>query len=101
MQAVLDPKTREFYRRAMAIAEDSGVPFLVGGAYAFERYTKIERHTKDFDIFIQQVDVDRFIAAFVAAGFRAELTFPHWLGKVHDGDAFVDFIYRSGNGVAV
>src|SRR4051794_1366170 len=101
MQAVLDPKTREFYRRAIAIAEASGVPFLVGGAYALERSTKIERHTKDFDLFIREADIERFMAAFTAAGYRAERTFPHWLGKIYHEDAFIDFIHRSGNGVAV
>ena len=29
------------------------MPFLVGGAYAFARYTGIERHTKDFDVFVR------------------------------------------------
>ena len=33
------------------------MPFLVGGAYAFERYTGIARHTKDFDLFIHPRDV--------------------------------------------
>ena len=49
---VLDPVARAFYRDVMARLEAAGVPFLVGGAYAFERYTGIGRHTKDFDLFI-------------------------------------------------
>jgi hypothetical protein len=44
----LDPAARAFYRRAMAVLRDAGIPFLVGRAYAFARYTGIERHTKDF-----------------------------------------------------
>src|SRR5258705_333222 len=31
---------------------------------------------------------------------RAELTHPHWLGKVYADDAYVDVIFRSGNAVA-
>ena len=43
------------------------MPFLVGGAYAFERYTGIGRHTKDFDLFIHPRDVDRALETLRAA----------------------------------
>ena len=51
-QAILGEESIAFYRRALAILNDAGIPHLVGGAYAFARYTGIERHTKDFDVFI-------------------------------------------------
>jgi hypothetical protein len=96
----LDPATREFYRKAMRLFADADVPFLVGGAYAFERYTGIARHTKDFDVFVHPRDFDRALALLGGNGCRAEVSFPHWLGKAHcDGD-FVDLIFSSGNGVA-
>ncbi len=96
----LEPRTRAFYQRAMGLLGDAGVPFLVGGAYASERYTGIERHTKDFDVFVRPRDRDRALAALAAAGYRTEVTFPHWLGKAFGDEAFVDVIYRSQNGVA-
>ncbi len=101
MPGQLDPKTREFYRAAMTAVGDAGIPFLVGGAYALGRYTGIERHTKDIDIFVRPDDAPRVLDLFAATGHRAELTHPHWLGKVYarDGDAFLDVIYRSGNGL--
>src|SRR6185369_14567685 len=34
------------------------------------------------------------------AGYEAELTFPHWLGKAFHGEDFVDLIFSAGNGVA-
>jgi len=43
-----------FYRRSMKLLHDARVPFLVGGAYAFARYTGIVRDTKDFDIFLHR-----------------------------------------------
>src|SRR3954451_1057714 len=58
-QAALDPTTREFYCQAIRTLREAEVPFLVGGAYAFERYTGIARHTKDFDIFVRPKDLDR------------------------------------------
>jgi hypothetical protein len=99
-QAVLSEHSIRFYRHALAILRDAGVPHLVGGAYAFARYTGIERHTKDFDVFIRRDDFDRAAWAFRKAGYKAELTFPHWLGKAFKGDDFVDLIYSAGNGVA-
>jgi hypothetical protein len=97
----LAPPTREFYVRTLAALNRSGVPFLVGGAYAFAAYTGIERHTKDMDVFTRPADRDRILAALEAAGYRTERTFPHWLAKAYgDGDGFVDVIHSSGNGVA-
>jgi hypothetical protein len=97
----LDPETRDFYCRAVRLLDQAKIPFLVGGAYALARYTGIIRHTKDFDIFIRPDDCPRVLALFEAAGYRTELTFPHWLGKVHHNGNFIDVIFSSGNGVAV
>src|SRR6185295_2012910 len=96
----LPPETIEFYREAMQALENAGVPFLVGGAYAFARYTGIERYTKDFDIFVLPADFERALDAFAGQGWQAERSFPHWLGKTFRGDDFVDVIFSSGNGVA-
>ena len=81
--------------------EEGGLPFLVGGAYAFARYTGIERHTKDFDVFIRREDFAKAEKVFGKAGYQTELTFPHWLGKAFKGDDWVDLIFSAGNGVAV
>lgn len=96
----LDHKTREFYRAAIRIMQEGGLPFLVGGAYAFARYTGIERHTKDFDVFIRREDWPLAERIFARAGYKTELTFPHWIGKAFQGEDFIDLIYSAGNGVA-
>jgi hypothetical protein len=96
----LAPETIEFYRAAMDALDEAGVPFLVGGAYAYARYTGIVRHTKDFDVFVQPGDFDRALEAFARKGWQTEKTFSHWLGKGYQGEDFVDVIFSSGNGVA-
>lgn len=101
MHVDLDPHTRDFYQRSLRRIKGSGIPFLVGGAYALARYTGIERHTKDLDLFVRPEDVGRVLDLFAGAGHSTDLTYPHWLGKVYEGDAFLDVIFRSGNGVAV
>jgi hypothetical protein len=100
-ETCLDPAARAFYRRVMHELEANGVPFLVGGAYAFERYTGIARHTKDFDLFVHPRDVDRALAVLSADGCETDMPFPHWLAKAQCGEDVVDLIFSSGNGVAL
>ncbi len=97
----LAPGGRAFYRAAMATLTAAGVRFLVGGAYAFERYTGIARHTKDFDIFVHPSDCAEVHRVLGREGYRAEVMFAHWLGKAYQGEHFVDIIFSSGNGVAL
>ena len=97
----LDPVSRAFYRRVMHQIEEQAIPFLVGGAYAFERYTGIGRHTKDFDLFVHPRDVERALEMLAADGCQTGVPFPHWLAKAHCGDDVVDLIFSSGNGVAL
>src|ERR1051326_4447045 len=98
--AHLDPATFIFYERSLHALPDAGVPFLLGGAYAFEPYTGIARHTKDFDIFVRPADIAITFAALAANGCETELRFPHWLPTARCGDDLVDIIFSSGNGVA-
>ena len=91
--------TNNFYRRTLHVLSDAAVPFLVGGSHAFLEYTGIVRNTKDFDLFLRRCDMDRAMEALGAAGYRTELTFPHWLGKAWQHDDFVDLVFNSGNGV--
>jgi hypothetical protein len=88
-----------FYRQVLSRLRASTIPFLVGGAYALERYTGIQRHTKDLDVVVLRADAERTLGVLEAAGYRTELTFPHWLGKARQGDYFIDVIFGSGNGI--
>ncbi len=94
-----EPAAQAFYRRGLVTLSEHHIPFLVGGAHAFERYTEIVRRSKDFDIFVFPRDCDRVLQALSTAGYRTDLTFPHWLGKAFCGEHFIDVIFNSGNGV--
>ena len=93
------PAAQAFYRRVMDTLRANGVEFLVGGAYAFTPYTGIDRSTKDFDLFVHADEIRSVLRILEGAGFRTELTFPHWLAKVFYKKDFVDLIFNSGNGV--
>jgi hypothetical protein len=100
LQSEVDPLAREFYCHTLGVLEDSKLPTLIGGAYAFACYTGIERHTKDIDVFVREEHFRPTLKALKQAGFRTETTFPHWLGKAYHGEFFVDLIFSSGNGLA-
>ena len=88
-----------FYREVVALLERADVPFLFGGAYAFERYTDIVRHTKDLDIFIRPSDLRATLKTLAAGRLRTEVTDRHWLAKAWYDEDFIDIIFSSGNGL--
>jgi hypothetical protein len=96
---MLDPVSRDFYQSAIRYLQAAKIPFLVGGAYSFARHTGLERHTKDFDVFVRPRDAQRVLDTLRAAGYEVELTFPHWLGKGFSGENCIDVIFSSGNGL--
>ena len=98
-QVELDPQTRAFYCQLMDVLSKSQIPFLVGGGYAFERYTEIARHTKDLDLFVRPNDCLPALELLSKNGYDTELALSHWLGKVCCGDDFVDLIFNSANGM--
>lgn len=91
---------KDFYLPAVLALNDARLPFMVGGAYAFEHFTGIERDLKDFDIFVKQADCQRVLDRLAAIGYQTEFTFPHWLGKAICGQHYIDVIFNSGNGTA-
>jgi len=93
------PETAAFFRRALRTLIDAQVPFLVGGAFAHACFTGIRRPTKDLDLFIHRRDYERVAALMEAQGWRAEISYPHWLAKIRAGEDFIDLIFNSGNGL--
>ena len=93
-------RAREVYKGALEALALAGVPFLLGGAYAFRHYTGIERDTKDLDLFVAPRDTPRLLGVLADFGLDTELTFHHWLGKAVSRDGVViDVIFGSGNGI--
>lgn len=95
-----DVPAKAFFVEAMTQLTQSTIPFLVGGAYGMAKYLGVERITKDLDVFVRPTDAGRALDFFRDRGYRVDFAFPHWLGKVYCGDAFMDVIFSSGNGIA-
>src|SRR5881397_125571 len=89
----------DFHRRSVAALQAANVPFLIGGAYVVEAFAGVSRRTKDFDLYIRPRHVCAAMDALARAGYKAEMTFPHWLAKAGRGRDCVDLIFRAGNGL--
>src|SRR5438046_7581934 len=92
-------RPNDFLRRCMAALQDGNVQFLLGGAYVVEVYSGVSRRSKDFDLYVRPRDVDAAMDALARAGYKTEMTFPHWLAKAGRGRDHVDLIFRAGNGL--
>ena len=57
------------------------VPFLIGGAYTVEVCEGVSRSMKDLDLYVRPNHVNAALRALARAGYKTELTFPHWLAK--------------------
>ena len=88
--SMVETPSRAFYREAMEVLSRAGVPFLVGGAFAFVHQAGIDRSTKDLDIFVRPGDVHRLLDACAAAGYEADLIYSHWLAKIRSPTGFID-----------
>jgi hypothetical protein len=85
--------------RALRLLKGAGIPFVVGGAYAYAHYTGIHRDTKDLDLFLTQAAADRAIEVFEKAGWRTERNIHGWLHKAFWGESMMDLLYGSSNGI--
>jgi hypothetical protein len=94
-------KEREVYKVALRVLNESGIPYVVAGAYAIYEHTGIYRETKDLDVFIEPERLLDAARVLRDAGFTTRLEQPHWLAKVFLGEPFIDLIFGMGNGLAL
>jgi hypothetical protein len=88
-----------FYKEGLDILNESGVPFLLGGAFAMFHYTGIYRDTKDLDIFCKPSDYPKILKFFADKGYRTDLYDVRWLAKIYKGDYFIDIIFDTVNNI--
>lgn len=89
----------DFYAASLQILAESRIPCLVGGTFAVNCYTEINRATKDLDIFCKAGDFPRILLHFKDQGFDTEIEDERWIAKVRRGACFFDVIF--GSAIAV
>jgi Nucleotidyl transferase of unknown function (DUF2204) len=95
---VFAPEQEELFREVLRLLNQSGVPFVVSGAFALREHTGICRDTKDLDVFLPAERVGEAMRFLQQHGFECEVTDPVWLAKAHRGDFFVDLITGMSTG---
>lgn len=87
MDDLFDSRDRDLYVEALDALCDSGVQFMVGGAFAVYHYTGWWRNTHDIDVYVTHENMPRAAAALASVGFVD-------LGEQAPGDH--QWIYHSG-----
>ena len=88
-----------FYKEALDILNESGVRYMLGGAFAMFHYTEIYRDTKDLDIFCKPSDYPKILKNFADKGYKTDLYDVRWLAKVYKGEYFIDIIFDTVNNI--
>lgn len=89
----------EFYTQALGLLKESNTPFLLGGAFAFFKYTGIYRDTKDLDVFCKSSEYTKLLRFFADKGFKTEIRDARWLAKIFHGEYFIDLIFDTVNSI--
>jgi len=92
------PEQEQLFREVLTLLNESGVPYVISGAFALREHTGICRDTKDLDVFIPPENVGEAMAFLQGHGFECEVADPVWLAKAHRGDFFVDLITGMSTG---
>ncbi|RJQ65492.1 MAG: nucleotidyl transferase [Desulfobacteraceae bacterium] len=81
------------YARWINLLNQTGIEYLLGGAFALYAHTGIWRNTKDLDVFLRVGDLKIALDAMENAGFETEVTNPVWLAKVRQRPYMMDLIF--------
>jgi hypothetical protein len=92
------PEQEQLFREVLTLLNDSGVPYVISGAFALREHTGICRDTKDLDVFLPPENVRDAMEYLQKHGFECEVADPVWLAKAHRGDFFVDLITGMSTG---
>lgn len=92
-------QAENFYKDLLHLFTKHNRPFMVGGTQAFTFYTKIDRPTKDADIFCTKDECSSLLQLAHASGYQTELLDKRWIAKVHKDNFTVDIIFAEGNGL--
>jgi hypothetical protein len=96
IEAKANTQAEDFYEGILEHLCNSGIEFMIGGAFAVFHYSGISRETKDMDIYCRSSDYPQLLQYFSGQGFRTELTDIRWLAKVFSADGFfIDIIFNT------
>lgn len=95
-------QAEEFYDKLLKTLIDKNLPFMIGGTYAFNQYTGLDRATGDIDLMCPQEDFPTILKELTKSGYQTELAEIelNWLAKVKDNEGYyTDIIFAERNGL--
>lgn len=95
----MDSDAATFYNEAIALLKQNEKPFIIGGGIAMVQHTKMERCSKDLDIFIKPSDYMSILQLFAEQGFEVQVYDVRWLAKILKGNHYIDLIFSSVNNI--
>ena len=91
------PEQRALFCEVLEHLNQTGLPYVVSGAFALQKHTGIWRDTKDLDLFLPAEAVQEALRHLQEQGFETEVRDPVWLAKAHRDGFFVDLITGMSN----
>jgi hypothetical protein len=95
------PEQENLFREVLTLLNESGIPYVISGAFALREHTGIGRDTKDLDVFLPAEYVRPAMTFLQHHGYDCEVADPVWLAKAHHGDFFVDLITGMSTGTII
>src|SRR5690349_19516483 len=89
----------DFYRNVLTVLTKTKIPFMVGGTFAFRKYTGIKRKTKDLDIFVKAGDYTKLLMVLKDAGYKTIIHDSRWIAKAFFGKHYLDLIFATPSGI--
>ncbi len=101
MSDTLHIEHEHVYRQALDALNESGIKFMVGGAFAVYHYTNWWRSTHDIDVYVLPEDRDKALKALKEHGFHdigEQAKGDHlWIYHTAKHQIIVDIIWRFAN----
>lgn len=100
VDSIPEPQWR-VYREVIERAQQRGIPFALGGAFAVATYTGSWRNTKDLDLYVLPEYRERMIEVLNDIGLQDyfdEKPYDRWwIYRAHGDDTIVDIIWAMAN----
>ena len=89
-----DEQIQRTLAETVSTLREAGVEFVLIGGLSTAAFAR-PRVTDDIDVFVRPDTAKRALDALAAAGFRTEVSDPHWIYKAFKHGVLVDVIFRS------
>lgn len=89
-----DEQIQRTLAETVSALREAGVEFVLIGGLSTAAFAR-PRITDDIDVFVRPDTAKRGLDALDAAGFRTEVSDPHWIYKAFKHGVLVDVIFRS------